>query len=248
MDSERSVRRALERAVAEQAHRLLEPAIGADFEDEVFLAGGAFKPVLMEGQAVRDLDLWVRDRRTRERLVEHLVANGAELVHDFHPYCLKFEHAGAEIEVTYQNVKQRPISWVLERFDIAALSIAATYRSGRVTEVTVLPAAVRSFAEGRLYLNEGYIDSLEERRSPDVLQSIDRISRFSERFDMHIPDELCEEFWAVYETIYTREERRACLETYLRTTVEYKGRCDLDLLRRANRGAAADPELEMLGS
>lgn len=238
----------MERAAAAHAQALLRPVIGAGFEDEVFLAGGAFKPVLKPGHPVRDLDLWVRDRRARERLVEHLLANGCELVHDFHPYCLKLEHGGTEIEVTYQNVKARPISWVLERFDIAALSIAATYRSGRVIGVTALPAAVRSFAEGRLYLNEGYIDSLEERRSPDVLQSIDRISRFAEAFDMVIPDELCEEFWAVYETVYTREEREACRETYLRTTVGYKGRCDLGLLRRASGGRAVPAEPELLGS
>jgi hypothetical protein len=239
------VRRSFERAAATQAQALLAPMIGRDFDEEVFLAGGAFKPVLKEGHPVRDLDLWVRDRKVRERLTDHLIANGAELVHDFHPYCLKFEREGAEIEVTYQNVKDRPISWVLERFDVAAVSIAATFRAGKVTEMTVLPAALQSFVETRLYLNEGYIDLLEELRSPDVLQSIDRITRFAEAFDMEIPEALCEEFWVVYETIYTREEQEACLDTYLRTTVAYKGRCDLDLLRRANREAS---EVELLAT
>ena len=61
----------------------------------------------------------------RERLVDHLIACGAELVHDFKPYCIKFKRRGQLIEITYQNVKQRPISEIVEGFDIACCAIAA---------------------------------------------------------------------------------------------------------------------------
>lgn len=150
---------------------------------------------------------------------------------------LKFVKGDAEIEVTYQNAKNS-IEDVLKGFDIAALSVATTYQDGRVTGCTITTQAERSFAERVVYLNEGYIERLKTKCNPDVLQSIDRIKRFAPALDMELPDGLCERLWAVYEDVYASEEREACVETYLKTTVEYKGRGDLELLQRAGIDAA----------
>lgn len=240
--------RALRRALRKHTARLLRPIFDRPFADEVFLAGGAFKPLLKPGYPVRDLDLWVRNRKVRERLCTHLIDGGAKLVHDFKPYCLKFTKGDAELEVTYQNVKGSILD-VLEGFDIAACSVAATYQNGVVTDTAITPRAERSFAERAVFLNEGYIARLETRRSPDVLQSIDRIGQFAEALDMEWPFELCERLWRVYEKVYTKDDREACVETYLTTTVGYKGRCNLDLLQRAGRGVDADLEgVELLRS
>ena len=234
---------ALRRAVKSHAASLLDPIFDEPFGEEVFLAGGAYKPLLKPGHPVRDLDLWVRDRKVRERLCAHLLAGGAKLVHDFKPYCIKFSKGEAEIEVTYQNVKNS-IDDVLAGFDIAACSVAASYQGGRVINCAITTRAQRSFAERAVFLNEGYIRRLEAKRSPDVLQSIDRIKQFALALDMELPGELCERLWAVYENVYTREEREACVDTYMKTTVEYKGRGNLEVLQRAG----VDVELELAGA
>lgn len=233
---------ALGRRVKAHAGELLRSVLTKPFPGELFLAGGAFKPLLNPGNAVRDLDIWVRDRRQRGRLRDHLVACGAEVVHDFHPYCIKFQCGERQLEVTYQNVKDRPIGEVVEGFDIACCAIAATYSNGRVTDSYVSPRALRSVEEGRVMLTKGYVDRLRERRSPDVLQSIDRVSSFADEVGFELPEELSERLWGVYENEYTEEEQQACVDTYLSTTVDYKGRVDLDVLRRANREEPVERE------
>ena len=91
-------------------------------------------------------------------------------------------------------------------------------------------------------LTKGYVDRLRERRSPDVLQSIDRVSSFADEVGFELPEELSERLWGVYENEYTEEEQQACVDTYLSTTVDYKGRVDLDVLRRANREEPVERE------
>ena len=226
----------MERAVKGHAKSLLQGILPRPFDDEVFLAGGAFKPLINPAQGVRDLDLWVRDRKVRERLVDHLTDCGAELVHDFKPYCIKFERKGQLIEITYQNVKQRPISEIVEGFDIACCAIAATYDGGQVTDCYVSPRAVDSASCREVMLTAGYIRRLQENRPPDILQSLDRMRRFSEEVDFELPERVSERLWRVFEGDYTDEQREACVDTYLSTTVNYKGRCDFDILRRASGG------------
>ncbi len=231
------------REVARHAEALLAPVFTERFDDEVFLAGGAFKPVLNPGHPVRDLDLWVRDRKVRERLRAHLVERcGAEVVHDFHPYCIKFRAAGGEeLEVTYQNVKDRPIADVLYGFDLAPVSIAACYRGGEVTSAVVTEEARRAIERREALFNRTYLEKLEAARNPDVLQALDRLTRLSEELGYAVPEDEVERLWEIYEGIYDRGEQQACVDTYLKTTVDYKGRCDLRLLQRASAA-------EVLGS
>ncbi len=233
----------LPRLVRGHAATLLEEVLSQPFSGELFLAGGAFKPLLNPEQDVRDLDLWVRDRRSRERLLSHLVACGAEVVRDFHPYCIKLLHGEREIELTYQNVKGRPIGEVVEGFDIACCAIAATYRDGKITDSYISPRALRSAEERQVMLTKGYIDRLLEERPPDILQSIDRLSCFAEEVGFDLPEEVSERLWKVYEEDYDEDEQRACMDTYLSTTVEYKGRVDLSVLRRATRKAGVGLKL-----
>ena len=91
---------------------------------------------------------------------------------------MKNEH-DPEIEVTYQNVKDRPISEILEGFDLAPCGIAATYVDGQVTEATITPAAIKSLRDGVVLINEPFLRRLETKRTPDVLQGLDRVARFA---------------------------------------------------------------------
>ena len=52
-----------------------------------------------------------------------------------------------------------------------------------------------------------------------------------------------ERLWSLYENEYTEEEQQACIDTYLAATVDYKGRCNLDVLRRASEVTGAGGEL-----
>lgn len=231
-------RRKIERLVRAHAEQLLKPVFRTPFADDVFLAGGAFKPLINPARSVRDLDLWVRDRRARERLVDYLQLNGAVLVEDFHPYCLRFVHSAGEIEVTYQNVKDNTIDYVLKDFDIAPCAIGANYRDGRIISATVSDTTLRSLNDGRVLLTDEYLKSREEKRGPDLLQSIDRIGRFADETGFDIDTDQVEDLWHLYDNVYSEDERQACVDTYLSTTVEYKGRCNLELLQRANARAA----------
>lgn len=227
---------ALPKRAKGHAERLLKSVLSAPFPGELFLAGGAFKPLLNPERPVRDLDIWVRDRKQRERLCEHLVGCGAEMVHDFHPYCIKFQLGGQQLEVTYQNVKNRPIGEIVEGFDIACCAIAATCSNGRVTDVYVSSQAMLSVDEQQVMLTEGYIERLRRERSPDVLRSLDRLACFADEIGFEVSDEVREQLWGVYEEDYTAEEQRACVDTYLSTTVDYKGQVDFGVLRRAAAG------------
>ena len=232
--------RTLRKAAVAHASQLFSSVMPVPFQGEIFLAGGAFKPLIKEGHAVRDLDLWVRDRRVRERLCDHLVRCGATLVRDFRPYCILLRAGAMDIEVTYQNVKDRPISEILEGFDLAPCGIAATYVDGQVTQATITPAAIKSLRDGEVLINKPFLRRLETKRTPDVLQGLDRVARFASEMGMAVPEEQRQRLWAIYEELFTHEERQACVDTYMKATVEYKGHCDVPMLQRASSGFPTD--------
>ncbi len=206
---------------------------GTVYPGEVFLCGGAYKAMLNPSLPVNDLDLWVRDRRERERLTADLLARGARLVRDFHPYCVLFDLDGHLVEITYQNVKERPISEIVREFDIAGCAIAATYSDGRITDSYFSPRAALSARCGTVCLEDSYLERLRSERLPTVLRTIDRLERFALEVGFHPSASDLADLWKTYREDYSLSERQRCIDVYMETTAGYKGHHNAALIRTA---------------
>ncbi len=203
------------------------------YPGEVFLCGGAYKTMLNPALEVHDLDLWVRNRKERDRLAADLLDRGARLVRDFHPYCLLFELGGRRLEITYQNVNARAISEIVGGFDIAGCAIASTYFNGRITDSYFSPLAAVAARCGTACLEPSYLARLRTERLPTVLRTIDRLERFATEVGFHLSPSDMHDLWQIFREEYTLDERQRCLEVYLETTVGYKGACNRALIKTA---------------
>lgn len=207
--------------------------LGKNYAGEVFLCGGAFKPLLKPGLKIKDIDLWVRNRREREKLTATLLDRGATLVRDFFPYCLRFDYEGCPVEITYQNVKDRPISDIVHGFDVAGCAIAATYSKGKIID-SYMSARARGSIENQLaLLEESYIEQLLNDHTPTVLRGIDRMTRFAKETGYGISVDETEQLWDIYTNTYSSDERQRSLDIYLETTVGFKDSCNTGLIQRA---------------
>lgn len=215
---------------AQRVFRFLFPR---PWTGEVFLCGGAFKPLLKPGLKVNNLDLWVRDRREREKLFAHLIARGARLVRDFHPYCIRLELDGYAVEITYHNIHSGRISEIVHGFDIAGCSIGAQYKDGEVCDVYVSPKAIESTATSKVLLEDGYVHALTKKRVPTALRGIDRLQRFAAETGYAVCNEDLEELWTIFHEVYSPEEKQQAIDLYLETSVGFKEISDTNLLRRA---------------
>lgn len=207
---------------------------GTAYPGEVFLCGGVYKTMLNPALKVNDIDLWVRNRKERNRLIADLRERGARLLRDFHPYCVLFELEGRRIEITYQNVKERRISEIVEGFDIAGCAIAATYSNGRITDSFFSRRAAISARCGTACLEESYLERLRAERLPTVLRTIDRLERFAAEVGFHPSASDVHDLWEIYREVYSRSERVRCIDVYLETTAGYKGNHNEALIRAAS--------------
>jgi hypothetical protein len=201
---------------------------------EVFLCGGAYKPLLDPKLKINDLDLWVRNRKERIRLVGALVAEGARVVHDFAPYCIKLEKEGRAIEITYQNVKSNSVPFIVQSFDLGCCAIGARYYAGKVDEIYVSRQAQMSLARKKVYLNGAFLRWVRERHPLGLLSSLDRIHRFAQDIGFSVDTESEEALWELFETEYDEAEQQKCLDTYMEIVITYKSRHDTNILRRAS--------------
>jgi len=208
--------------------------LSKDYEGKVYLCGGAFKSALRSDLAVNDIDLWVDDKHERCVLLQHLVTNGASLTRDYAPYCIKLERASTAVEITYQSVRHRPVSWIVDGFDLAICSIGLTYSDDEVVELYVEPEAERSVAEEIVYLNPSHLEAVEARKLPTILRTLDRMERTATELGYRpsLLDTVA--LWRLYES-YTSEQRRECIHVYLETMVDYKGCCNTELTKTAIR-------------
>ena len=219
--------------VRKHAKSVFKFLLGRKYPGEVFLCGGAFKPLLKPGLKINDIDLWVRNRKEREKLMHAMLDRGATLVRDFYPYCLRFDYEGCPVEITYQNVKDRPISDIVHGFDVAGCAIAATYKKGKIVD-SYMSARARGSIENRLaLLEESYIDQLIAEHTPSVLRGIDRMKKFARQTGYDVSEEDTERLWDIYANHYSSEERQRSLDIYLETTVGFKDSCDTGLIQRA---------------
>lgn len=222
-----------EKKVRKQAARIFRFLFPHGYPGEVFLCGGAFKPALHPKLRTNDIDLWVRDRKERNRLLKFLLKRGATLDRDFHPFCLRLLLNGCAVEITYHNIKNGTLEELVHSFDIAGCAIGARYNHRGIRETYISPGAYETVATGEVILEEAYMKSLVNERLPTVLRSIDRMQTFAHETGLRIRKRDIETLWAIYFHNYTVEEQRKCVDVYLETTVGFKRGCNKELLQRA---------------
>lgn len=209
------------------------------YEGEVFLCGGAFKPILKPGLPINDFDLWVRNRKEREKLVRALLQRGASLMRDFHPFCLKLRLNGRIIEITYHNVKEGAMTDVVNTFDIAACGLGARYVNGRVVEMYLAEECRESIRHKLVRVLPSYLCFLEATHAPSLIRTLHRMGQLAAELGYEVDAEHEHLLWEMFWKEYTEEERRAAVDLYFETMVHYKGHCDDRLVRRATVGYAS---------
>lgn len=218
------------------AKTVFEQLFGGPYDGEVFLCGGAFKPLLKRRLPINDLDLWVRDRHEREKLTRFLLARGAVLARDFHPYCLKLRLDGRLIEITYHNVKDGGLEDILNTFDLAICGIGARYCRGTVADTFVGEDCWQAVRQRTVRVLPSYLVAVRELRSPSVIRTLHRLGQQAAELGFGVDAAHEHLLWDIFWNEFNDDERRAALELYFETVVAYKGVCDDRLLRRATVG------------
>ncbi len=220
------------------ALRVFEEVLGRTYDGEVFLCGGAFKPLLKRKLPINDLDFWVRDRKEREKLTKFLLSRGAVLARDFHPYSLKLRLDGRLIEITYHNVKDGQLSDILNTFDLAICGIGARYEKGRVAEVHVAEECWHSVRSRTVQVLPSYFCAVQELRSPSIIRTLHRIGQQASELDYGVDVAHEHLLWDTFWNQFSENERRTAMELYFETMVPHKGNAEERLLRRALVGYA----------
>lgn len=222
--------------VLRHAEGLFREVFHGEYDGEVFLCGGAFKPLLRNGLAINDLDLWVRNRKEREKLVRFLLQRGASLVRDFHPFCLKLRLDGRIIEITYHNIKDGTLADVVNTFDIAVCALGARYENRRVVEVHLGEECRESVRRKSVRVLMSYLCFLEATHAPSLIRTLHRMGQQAAELGYEVDVEHEHLLWEMFWKEYTEEERRVAMDLYFETMVHYKGHCDDRLVRRASVG------------
>jgi hypothetical protein len=218
------------------ARRVFDQVLGGTYDGEVFLCGGAFKPLLKRKAPINHLDLWVRDRKERENLTRFLLARGAVLARESHPYCLKLRLDGRLIEISYHNVKDGELADVLNTFDLAICGIGARYKWGRVLEVHVAEECWGSVRRRTVQVLSSYLCAVQELRAPCIIRTLHRMGQEASELDFDVDVAHEHLLWDTFWNQFSEEERRAAMELYFETTVSFKGTAEDRLLRRAMSG------------
>jgi len=127
------------------------------------------------------------------------------------------------VEITYQNVKERPISEIVRGFDIAGCAVAATYRDGEIVDAYFTASAAHSVMWKTACLEMTYLERLRADRLPTVLRTIDRLERFASDVGYPVSEADIAALWRLYREEYSPDERQQCIDVYLETTCGYKG-------------------------
>jgi len=233
--------------IRRHAQRVFASLFPKGYAGEVFLCGGAFKPLLRKGLPINDLDLWVRNRKERDRLVAALSAGGAHLIHDFHPFCMKFRHEGQLVEITYHNVKDGDLSDVINTFDLSLCGLGARYSNGKVEETYVSAECWNAIHHRQITVMDSYMLFLMLQNSPSILRSLHRMGQQAAELGFQVHEEQEHHLWDLYWRHYSEEERKAAMDLYFDTVVAYKGQSNERLVRRASIGSTATRAQAELG-
>lgn len=224
--------------VRRHARRVFQFLFPEGFDGEVFLCGGAFKPLIKKGHPMHDLDLWVRNRKEREKLCKMLLRRGAVLLHDFHPYCLKFRLDGQLIEITYHNVKDGRLEDVLNTFDLALSAIGTRFEKGQIVEALVTDECWHALSHREVRVLDAYFCFLALTKAPSLLRTLHRMGQKAAELGFAVNLDQEHRLWETYWQDYSEEERRVAMDLYFDTMVAYKGQHDPRLVHRATIGYA----------
>ena len=194
---------------------------------------------------VQDYDLWVRNRKDREKLCAALEKSGAHLIRDFHPYCIKFRHDGQLVEITYHNIKDGGLKDVLSTFDLSLCSIGARYVNGKVVEVQVSDECWHAIRSRNVMVQQSYFLFLMMQKAPSLVRTLHRMGHQAAELGYRVDLNHEHMLWELYWREFSDEERQAAIDLYFDTMVDYKGQHDERLVRRAMVGfAPAVPDLK----
>jgi len=224
--------------VRAHGRRVFKNLFPKGYDGEVFLCGGAFKPLLKKGAPINDLDLWVRNRKERDKLCSSLMERGAHLLHDFHPYCVKFRLDGQLIEITYHNINDGALSDVMNTFDLAINGIGTRYLNGHLVEAYVSEDCWQSIQLKAVSVLDSYFCLLLMEKTPSLIRTLHRMGQQAAELGYAVNADCEHRLWHMYWHIYSEEERKACMDLYFDTMVTYKGQHNEHLMRRASMGYA----------
>lgn len=215
---------------ARRIHQFIFPQ---GYAGDYFLCGGAFKPLLRKGLPINDFDLWVRNRKEREKLCEALLQRGATLMHDFHPFCMKFRLEGRIIEITYHNVKDGSLADIINTFDLALCGMGTRFADNRVAEICVSDACWRTIQHRELFVLESYFCLLIMQRTPSLLRTLHRMGQAAAELGYNVHAESERRLWDLFWNTYSEKERQQTRDFYFDTMVSYKGQQNDRLMQRA---------------
>ncbi|TLD68186.1 hypothetical protein FEM03_24035 [Phragmitibacter flavus] len=220
------------------------------YEGEFFLCGGAFKPLIRKELLINDLDLWVRNRVEREKLCAALIARGATLLRDFHPYCMKLRLDGQIVEITYHNVEDGNLQDILNTFDLAICGLGARYHNGQIDEICISNECWDTLQHREMHVLESYYCLLLEQKHPSLLRTLHRMGQTANelQYEVHLESE--HRLWDLYWNTYTEEERQRSRDLYFATIVTHQTHHHQEHLvrRAAASGYAPIPHFEQRDS
>jgi hypothetical protein len=228
--------------VRSRAQQLFAFLFPRGFDGEVFICGGAFKPLLRKGLAMHDLDLWVRDGKQRAKLCQALLERGAVLLQDFHPYCMKFRLEGLVLEVTYHNVKDGNLADVLSTFDVALCAMGVRFVAGHLQEAQVTEECWQSIRAREVRLLDSYFCFIGLQKPACLLRSLHRMGQKAAELGYQVNSDQEHRLWDIYWHDYTEDQRRQAMDLYFDTMVAYKGQHDERIVHRASLGYVPIPK------
>ncbi len=225
--------------IRRHAKQIFTELLGDDYDGEVFLCGGAFKPLLKRKLPINDYDLWVRDNTQRGKLIQFLLDRGATIARDYAPYCLKLRLDGRIIEITYNNVDDARLEDVLNTFDLAVCGMGVRYAGRRVAEVFVSSECWDAIRHRAVRTLPSYMSFLCIQRAASLVRTLHRMGQQATELGYEVDTGHEHALWEIFWSDFSEGERRAAVDLYFETMVTHNGRCDQRLMRRAMVGLAA---------
>jgi hypothetical protein len=226
----------LKARIRRHAKHIFAELLGDDYDGEVFLCGGAFKPLLKRKLPINDYDLWVRDNTQRGKLIHFLLERGATIARDYAPYCLKLRLDGRIIEITYHNVGDGRLEDVINTFDLAVCGMGARYAGHRVEEVFVGSGCWEAIRQRSVRTVPGYMCFLSIQHAASLVRTLHRMGQQAAELGYEVDTAHEHALWEIFWRDFSESERREAVDLYFETMVTHSGRCDERLMRRAMVG------------
>lgn len=193
--------------VLELARREIAATVGLDSSARFFLAGGAFKTLLV-GRPPRDLDLWPASQADRVRMLDALEARRARRLAD-RPFADAFEIAERVVEVPHKT-EPSTLDERLGRFDIALAAVGVEHCPEERWRVAIHPLAQESVRRREVLLLKPLVNWKY------ALTTLERMRRYASELGFGVPAGEEAEVWRVFDE-QPAEMRQRMVERYERT-------------------------------